>query len=88
MQNNENVDFSHEISALMPELRKRFQMDKMLERTIAACVNDKEVPGLLDTHHFSNDVMLGLAFYHSNSALNESKDVHIIKVKDSTSSGR
>ena len=48
----------------MSELRKRFQMDKMLERTVAACVNDFQVPHLLKLHNFPPDVVLGLAFFH------------------------
>ena len=55
-----------EIGELMSELKKRFQMDKMLERTVAACVNDCDVPHLLNLHSFPPDVILGLAFYHFN----------------------
>ena len=62
----------------MSEIKKRFQMDKMLERTVAACVNDFEVPHLLNLHNFPPDVILGLAFYHFN------KDVGHRRMKDDT----
>ena len=74
--------FSRELALLMPQLQKRFKMDKMLERTVAACVNYDEVTRLLDIYQFSPDVILGLTFFHVNDALSQyySKQ-QIIKVK-------
>ena len=78
---NRSIFFLYsEIGELMSELQKRFQMDKMLERTVAACVNDFQVPQLLKLHSFPPDVILGLTFYHVNRRIGHNTNDDIIKV--------
>lgn len=62
---------------MIPELESRMKMDKMLERTVAACVNASEVPALLKRRAFSPDVILGLSYFHVQDRLYIQGDVEV-----------